>query len=208
MQQLVKLAVAQKLRADVLVHVDSDVVLMRPFQISSVADREGRVRMFARPHTIDETLPSHVLWHRTAERLLGIVRAETPLTDLITSFVPWKRANVVALLEHIESTTGRHWLRALAAAWDVSEYVLYGRFVTDVLGESSGQYVSPTSLCRDYWTPVPLSTSELEAFLDGLGPEEIAVMVSAKAGMRPADYADVLERRWAALEKSDSYTRR
>ena len=139
---------------------------------------------------------------------LGLGQAETPLPDLITSFVPWRRANAVALLEHIERTTGRDWLRALAAAWDVSEYILYGRFVRDVLGENSGQYVSTSSLCRDYWTPVPLRPRELEAFLDGLRPEEVAVMISAKAGMRPADYADVLERRWAALEKSDSYTRR
>jgi hypothetical protein len=203
-QQLIKLAVAQELRAEVLVHVDSDVVLMRPFQISSVTDREGRVRMFAQPDTIDETLPSHILWHRSAERLLGIARAKTPLPDLITSFVPWKRENAVALLEHVERTTGRHWLRALTAAWDVSEYVLYGRFVLDVLGEESGQYVTSSSLCRDYWAPVPLAPSELEAFLDGLGPEEVAVMVSAKAGMRPSDYADALERRWAALQKSDS----
>jgi hypothetical protein len=35
-------------------------------------------------------------------------------------------------------------------------------------------------------------------------PEEVAVMVSAKAGTRPADYAEVLERRWAALQTSDS----
>ena len=110
----------------------------------------------------------------------------------------------MTLLEHIERTTGRHWLRTLAAAWDVSEYILYGRFVLDVLGEDSGQYMSASSLCRDYWGPAPLPPRELEAFLDGLGPHEVAVMVSAKAGMRPADYADVLERRWAALQKSDS----
>jgi hypothetical protein len=157
--------------------------------------------MFARPDTIDETLPNHVLWHRSAERLLGIGRAEIPMPDLITSFVPWKRENTVALLDHIERTTGRHWLRALAAAWDVSEYILYGRFVLDVLGESSGQYVTSSSLCRDYWSHAPLSAHELEAFLDGIGPDEIAVSITAKAGMRPADYAEVLERRWAALRR-------
>ena len=206
-QQLVKLAVARELRAEVLVHVDSDVVLMRPFDISSVSDHEGRVRMYAKPDTIDDTLPSHVLWHRSAEKLLGIAQAEIPLPDLITSFVPWRRANAVTLLDHIERTTGKHWLRALAASWDVSEYILYGRFVLDILGDNSGQYVSASSLCRDYWGPGPLPPRELEAFLDGLGPEEVAAMISAKAGMRPADYADALERRWAAREKSDSYTR-
>ena len=60
-------------------------------------------------------------------------RAPSPPSDYITSFVPWRRDNAVALLEHIERMTGRSWLRAIASAWDVSEYTLYGRFVTDEL---------------------------------------------------------------------------
>jgi hypothetical protein len=198
-QQLVKLALTEELTADLVIHADSDVVLLRPFQMSSLTDRDGRVRLYARPGAVDEKLPNHVLWHRTAERLLGIEEARVPMTDFITSFVPWKRENAVALLEHVQTNAGRHWLRALAAAWDVSEYTLYGRYVTNVLGESGGQYLTSSSLCRDYWSHVPLSGPELEVFLNGVRPEEVAVSITAKAAMRPADYVDVLERRWAAV---------
>ena len=197
-QQLVKLALAEELTTDVLVHTDSDVVLMRPFRTSSVIDGNGQVRLCARPNAIDETLPNHVRWHRSAEMLLGIGRADLPMPDFITSLVPWKRQNAVALLEQVEKNTGRHWLRALAAAWDVSEYTLYGRFIRDVLAEGAGQYVTSSSLCHDYWTHAPLSAQELETFLGGIGPEEVAVSITAKAGMRPADYTEALERRWAA----------
>jgi hypothetical protein len=203
-QQLVKLALAEELTADVLIHADSDVVLMRPFRISSVTDQDERVRLVAEPDAVDESLPDHVLWHRSAEKLLGIGPADFPIQNFITSLVPWKRSNAVALLEHVERNTGRHWLRALTAAWDVSEYTLYGRFVTDVLGESAGQYLTSESLCRDYWSRTPLSTTELELFLESVAPEQIAVSLTAKAGMSPADYAEVLERRWAALQTSDS----
>jgi hypothetical protein len=161
------------------------------------------VRLYAQPDAVDETLPNHLLWHTSAERLLGIGRAGLPLPDFITSLVPWRRQNAVALLRHVERNTGRHWLRALAAAWDVSEYTLYGRFATDVLGERAGQYVTSSSLCRDYWTPVPLSRQELETFLDGIGPEEIGVSITAKAGMTPGAYAEVLERRAAALQETE-----
>jgi hypothetical protein len=198
-QQLVKLALTEELTADLVIHADSDVVLLRPFQMSSLTDRDGRVRLYARPGAVDEKLPNHVLWHRTAEKLLGIEEARVPMTDFITSFVPWKRENAVALLEHVQTNAGRHWLRALAAAWDVSEYTLYGRYVTNVLGESGGQYLTSSSLCRDYWSHVPLSAPELEVFLNGVRPEEVAVSITAKAAMRPADYVDVLERRWAAV---------
>jgi hypothetical protein len=188
-----------QLTSDVVIHVDSDVVLMRPFQISSVIDGDGRVRLYARPDGVDETLPSHIGWHRTAEKLLGIEEAGVPITDFITSFVPWKRQNAVALLEHVQMITGRHWFRALAAAWDVSEYTLYGRFVTDVLSESAGQFLTSSSLCRDYWSHTALSPRELEAFLNGTSSGEVAVSITAKAGMRPADYTEALERRWTAL---------
>jgi hypothetical protein len=197
LQQLIKLAIAEELSADVLVHADSDVVLLRPFGVSSVVDRGNRVRLYARPDYVDETLPDHVRWHRSAERLLGIGPAGLPMPDFISALVPWKRENAVALLGHIQSSTGRHWLRALAAAWDVSEYILYARFAQDVLGTSAGQFVSSSPLCHDYYKRVPLSALELETLLDRLGPEEIAVSLTSKAGMRPDDYVEVLERRWA-----------
>jgi hypothetical protein len=199
-QQLIKLAVAEHVSAEILVYTDSDVVLMRPFDISSLVDESGRVRLYSQPNAVDETLPNHLKWHRSAEWLLGLERAEAPLPDFITSLVPWSRENAVALLERVEATTGRHWLRAVAKAWDFSEYTLYGRFVTGVLAENAGQYVTASSLCHDYWTPVPLSTPELESFLDGISPEEIGVSITAKAGMRPADYAPVLTERWAASQ--------
>jgi hypothetical protein len=199
LQQLIKLAVAEELTADVLVHADSDVVLVRPFSISSVIDGDGQVRLYELPDAIDATLPDHVLWHRSAEKLLGIEHAESPMPNFISSLVPWKRENAVALLEHIQRNTGRHWLPALAAAWDVSEYTLYGRFAQDVLGESAGQFVSPTHLCQDYYKRVPLAVPELEALLDRVGEEEVAVSLTSKAGMKPDDYVELLESRWAAL---------
>lgn len=200
-QQLIKLALAEQLTADVLVHADSDVVLMRRFRKTHLLDRDGRVRFYKQPAAIDESLPNHIAWHRSAERLLGIDAAPLPLPDFITSFVPWKRETAVALLRHVERVTGRHWLRAVAAVWDVSEYTLYGRFATDVLGEQAGLNATQSSLCHDYWTHAPLSGPELEAFLNELEPEQIAVSITAKAGMRPGDYIGAVERRWSQSEE-------
>jgi hypothetical protein len=196
-QQLVKLAVTKLLSADVVVHADSDVVLIRPFSPDTVVDGEGRVRLYERPEYVDAAMPDHVRWHRSAEKLLDLGPAEPPLPDYISTLVPWKRQNAVALLDHVEKTTGRHWIRALAAAWNVSEYILYGRFVRDVLGASGGQFVSQSPLCLDYYKRVPLTVDELTTFLDGVGEEAIAVSLTAKAGMNPEDYMQLLERRWA-----------
>ena len=200
LQQLIKLAVSEQLTADVVVHADSDVVLLRPFSTSSVVDESGRVRLFERPDEIDARLPDHVRWHRSAEKLLGLEPADLPMPGFISSLVSWRRASALALLEQIERTTGRQWLRALAAAWDVSEYTLYGRFAEDVLGVGDGHFVSTSPLCQDYYKRVPLSAPALETFLDRVGSEQFAVSVTSKAGMKPDEYVEVLERRWAALE--------
>lgn len=203
LQQLVKLAVAEHLDADVLICADSDVVLLRPFAVTSVVDERGRVLLYALPDHVDERLPKHVRWHRSAETLLGVEAADPPMPNFISSLIPWKRENVLALLEHVQETTGRHWLRALASAWDVSEYTLYGRFAQDVLGTNAGQLVSPSPLCHDYYKHVPLSAAALDSLLDGIGPEEVAVSLTAKAGMRPEQYVDVLERRWEGITRRE-----
>lgn len=203
LQQLVKLAIAEHVDADVLVCADSDVVLLRPFAVSSVVDEDNRVLLFARPDHVDGRLPTHVRWHRSAEKLLGIEAADPPMPDFISSLVPWKRENVLALLEHVEATTGKHWPRALASAWDVSEFTLYGRFAQDVLGAGAGHFVSATPLCHDYYKHVPLSAAELDSLLDEVGPGEVAVSLTANAGMRPEQYVDVLERRWEGIAPSE-----
>jgi hypothetical protein len=195
-QQLVKLAVAEQLSADVLVYADSDVVLVRPFSADRVIDRGGRVRLYERPDCIDGRMPDHVRWHRSSEKLLGIEPANLPMPDFISSLVAWKRHNVLAMLEHLERTTGRHWLRALAGAWDVSEYTLYGRFVQDVFAATADQVVSSSPLCLDYYERAPLTVSELTAFLDSVSKETVAVSLTSTAGMKPEDYVELFEGQW------------
>jgi hypothetical protein len=197
LQQLVKLAVPPVLDAEVVVHADSDVALVRPFEPGSLVREGGRVRLYAKPDGVAGGYRNEVLWHRAAERLLGLEATPLPLPDFVTSLVPWKRANATALLEHVQATTGRNWVRALANAWHVSEYTLYGRFVTDVLGDRAGQFVTSASLCKDYWLPVALSAEEVEAFLVELEPEVVSLSLTAKAGMATSSYEHVLERRWA-----------
>jgi hypothetical protein len=203
-QQLAKFAIAVVAREDILVHADSDIVLIRPFREAMLMDKDGALRLFRTAATVGEELPDLVRWHRTAERLLGVPPRPLPLPDYISGLVPWSREIAVSLLEEIEARSRRDWMRTLARARDVSEYVLYGRFVEDALDRSNGGPGDSVSLCRCYWGSEPLTNRELESFIDDVSPEEVAVMVSAKAGMRPADYAEVLERRWAGLQKSDS----
>jgi Family of unknown function (DUF6492) len=203
-QQLAKFAIALVAREEVLIHADSDIVLIRPFREELLTDDTGALRLFRLPATVGEELPDHVRWHRTAERVLGIPSRPLPLPDYVGGLVPWSRETAIALLQEIEARSGRDWMRTLAGARHLSEYILYGRFVEDASGRSKGPPGDSLSLCRCYWGSEPLTNRELGSLIDEAATHEVAVMVSAKAGMRPADYAEVFERRWAALVKSDS----
>jgi hypothetical protein len=193
-QQLAKLAIGLVADEDILIHADSDVALVRPFA-NGTAPAPDRLPLLRLAAAVGDGLPDHVRWHRTAERLLGLPARPLPLPDYIGGLVPWRRETLAALLDAIETRSARHWMRTLAHARHVSEYILYGRFVEDVLGDEPGD---GRSLCHCYWGTEPLTRAELDRFVDETGDDEIGVMISAKAGMNPADYADVLERRWAA----------
>jgi Family of unknown function (DUF6492) len=196
-QQLAKLAISRDVAADVIVHTDSDVVLVRPFNPASLVDTEGRIRLYRSPGAIDSNLPGHVRWHRTAEHLLSLPARSIPLPDYITSLVPWSRRNAVALLDFLDGRSRRSWMRTAASAWDFSEYILYGRFVTDVLHEAGGQFETSSSLCHDYWEREPLTEAQIEDLLGGMSEDQVGLSITAKAGMKPESYASLLERHWA-----------
>lgn len=201
-QQLAKLAACRAVAADVIVHTDSDVALVRRFDAGSLVDTDGRVRLYRAPGCVDESMPEHVGWHRTAEQLLGLPSGAIPLPDYITSLVPWRRENATALLDHLDRRSRRSWMRAVASAWNFSEYILYGRFVSEILGEAGSQYATDSSLCRDYWGPEALTEAQVEDFLDGMSDDQVALSITAKARMKPESYASVLERQWERAKLS------
>ena len=199
-QQLVKLAAAEAVATDVVVHSDSDVVLVaRPFRPGALVDDEGRVRLVAVPGAIDATLetPRRMAANRgTAARDPSRGAPDDGLRRRASC-----RGN--ARTPCASSATSRRGRarpgcgRSPARGTSRSRY-LDGRFITDVLGDGSGQFTSAASLCHDYWTHARLGPAELDGFLDGIGPEEVAVSITAKAGMQPSEIRGALERRWAA----------
>jgi hypothetical protein len=118
------------------------------------------------------------------------------LPQYITSLVPWRRGNAVAMLDFLNHRFRHEWMRSISSAWNFSEYILYGRFVRDVLGEAGGQYETQSSLCSDYWERQPLTEGQIESLLDSMSDDQVAVSITAKAGMKPDSYARQVERRW------------
>ena len=177
-QQIVKLSVDAVTRADVMIFMDSDTLLIKPFD-PRAAERDGAVPLFR------ERLPAedvhNTKWHTVASELLGLAIEPGPRSSYVTQAVTWLRSNLIALQCQIERTTGRGWAESLCSLPTMSEYVLYGVFCERMLRERSNHYLDGRITTLNYWDTVPLDGSDLAALRDRLRPEHIGVMISAKS---------------------------
>lgn len=118
---------------------------------------------------------------------------EFPAHNYVCQIVTWRRDNVLKLYETLEKYSNRHWIETFCSCWDISEYVLYGVFVDQVLGETSGHYYAQPQICHHYWREKFLSHEDLKQFILEIEPYQIAIMISAKANIAVEQYQDLLE---------------
>lgn len=201
MQQAIKLAAAARIDADVVVVADSDVVLVRP--ITADRFRVGDRRyLFRTDDGVHAGMDRHVIWHRVSRELFGLAPATAlPLPDYVSSFNFWDPAVVRAMLTRIAETTGHDWLDAFTSQLHISEFMLYGVFVDDVLHASTDRLPGDTSVCLNTWQRTPLSLEDALAFAEQLEPEAVAMMISAKSNT-PVDIRRAAIERCAEIAKS------
>ena len=199
-QQIVKLEIANHLKEDVLIFVDSDVVFIRSFSGEQFS-QNNKVRLF---RILDDSLSSvnnvelQSKWYHTANSVLGLPPFKEfdrhhPFFRYVGNCISWKRDNVLLLHDRIERITQKSWIEAIANSWHFSEYILYGIFVDRILQEKSGHYWDSQQIAYGYWGTKPLSKEQLQVFLQNMSPQHRAVMISAKSKMAVADYASLLD---------------
>ncbi|WP_433499348.1 DUF6492 family protein [Sphaerimonospora sp. CA-214678] len=179
LQQSLKLAAAARMEADAVLVADSDIVLVRPVRLRDFMVG-GRLRLHRIDHGVHPGMRRHLLWHEAARRLLGRQDVpDPPLHDYVNSLTLWDPAAVRALQDRIEKVTGRRWQDAFSARLHISEFILYGVFVDELLGAPAA---SDTGICHNYWDATPLSMAEALAFADRLDSRAVGMMISAKSG--------------------------
>jgi Family of unknown function (DUF6492) len=204
-QQAVKIAATARMDADVVLLADSDVVLVRPVR----ADRffaDGRLCLHREERGVTAEMRRHVIWHRVARELLGLPPAPPPpLPDYISPLNVWDPAVVRAMQQRITEVTGRSWLDVFTGQIHISEFILYGVFVDDVRGTSADPPPSDITILHDNWSGTPLDHDAAIAFADRLGPDAIAMMISAKSHT-PDEIRQAAIRRCADIVRSDKRT--
>lgn len=201
-QQIMKLSAAMRAESEVVAHLDSDMVIVRPLTLDHLVHR-GQVRFHAEsaPAGIEAQRP----WYDAAAKLLGLPQADYSRNLYIDQFVVWRRTLVKSLVAQIEATTGRDWQVALARTPQFAEYVLYGLFVERVLGVNQAEvYVDPRSLCHSRWTGLIENAGEGDAFVAGLHADQVACMIQSTIEVTLDERVRLFDRATQAAAEADA----
>ena len=189
LQQIVKLALVSGLDDDVVLLIDSDVLVIAPLN-QAVFRRGNAVRLYRQPHGVDDGMLRHRRWLAESARLLGLRGSEADSPDYIAPFNSWSPMVVRAALDRVSEIRGIPWSRAVGSSLDFSEFMLVGTFAST---EDDGRtFTSDRSLCHSHWDPRPLDLAEARAFVETLAPDDLAIHIQSNS----ATPEDVL--RWVA----------
>ena len=197
MQQIVKLAAPDYTEAELLIYLDTDVFMIRPFRMTDFV-QEGRVRLLRKPETVNG---SQRRWYRKAERLLGLDGTGAPHPDYIGGFVSWRRDVCMQLRQTLEQNWQRPWLDIMARQGNFSEYILYGTFADRVLAQPAQKhFATERELCLCSWDFRAGLDLEQE-FLRAMRPQYIAINIQSNLKLPFAQYCQVLAGVAAQLEQ-------
>ena len=201
-QQIMKIAAAADSPTEIVLHVDSDGLFIRPVTADFLMRPDGAVRFYRNPHC--ETHATHILWRKVACRLLGLEAQTLDPGDYIGLCVVWRRSIVRRMIRRIEEVGGADWRKILAREPHFSEYTLYGLFVESLGAEAAGHFVADASPVHGIWDIEPETPQDEENFVQGLRPHHVACLIQSTATMSFEKRLDLLERVVARAEQQDA----
>jgi hypothetical protein len=138
---------------------------------------DGIIGHYRVDEAVRPDMARHVRWHHVARRMLGLpAPGDGPLPDYVSAMSIWDPVVLRKMQQHITTVTGKHWFDAVAGELHVSEFMLYGIFADEVLGD---RRVLQQPLCHDYYERVPLTSETAAAFAESMPPDSFGAMVSS-----------------------------
>lgn len=190
-QQIMKISAAANSQAEIVVHIDSDAVCIRPLSYDWLISPGGLVRFYRHPELV--TQETHILWREVACRLLGLRASEMKPGDYIDSCVVWRRSIVRKMVARIEQVGGTDWRKILARTPHFSEYMLYGMFVDSLGAEAAGHFIDPLSPALSIWDDEPQTPEEEAAFVAGLQPHHTFCLIQSTMKMNFSKRVELLD---------------
>jgi hypothetical protein len=172
--------------------VDSDVFLAKRFRPSDYV-KGGLSPLYVKPGVIDQSMPTHFNWLKTAARVLGLGAPKVPGDDFVTPYNFWRPAVVRDMKTAIEEHAGCDWMTVVARNWNFCEPVVYGTYVQSRGLEVCGHRAVDSPLCYSFWEQRAVSESELDAFIGDMPDESVAVNIQSKTELPLDAYSNLVK---------------
>ena len=190
-QQIAKIAGALAAPEERICIIDSDNFFFRKFDISRYAGTE-QSPLYIDRRAIQADAPLHPTWLRNCDQLLGLPATPFPADDFVGNLLVWDKATVRAMTEAIRTATGKSWPLALCRKRPFSEYLLYGRFVTNSPAHLAAHQIVEHPLALAHWDENRLDRSSIEALMHNASPEQVALCIQSYSGTSIGDIRSVL----------------
>lgn len=191
-QQIMKIAATARATAEIVTHVDSDSVFIRPLTLEHLA-RDGKVRIYRNPEMVP--FETHRVWQEAAGRLLDLPPSRYYGAEYIDPLVVWRRSVIQRMIARIAEVSGKDWRVALARTPHFAEYVLYGVYADQVLGlEEAGLMPEAFSLNHARWSDEFEGPDGVQAFIDDLRPVHVATLIQSTMSTSMAERKAIFER--------------
>lgn len=187
MQQLCKLAIAEKVDADAIVFADSDVEFIRPFDVNSLWV-DGKLRLAVQKRGPMMYRDKRYLnWYGLSAELFEL--PDQPACDhaYIAQLNAFRRDTCLEMLSGITQKYGMPWYKVLSRKMDMSEFILYGCYV-DCGNRMDGHWLDMNRLVHSSWFYQIRDESDVKNYLDELQDQQVAVHVQSNLGIAPEKY--------------------
>ena len=178
-QQLVKLSMANFVKEEAILIVDSDLFFIQPFKLNTLI-KDGRLPFLRSPTDYSGRQEPAPVFIDQAKKTLKLP-ATTPSFDYANNIVVWHRQTVIDLCNYIEMLHGKHWIAALSGLHAISEGSLYGLYV-DHISKSDNTYVAEHfQLAKTVHGDFAIHGEELANFASELLPHHVALGFQSSA---------------------------
>lgn len=178
-QQLRRMAIAQHRDEDAFFYCDSDTIFVRDFNVSALWHNDD-LRLFRRDNALSKNKAGddQLVWANNAADLLGIKKADISEHDYIGTLIAWRRDTVLDMCAHIEATSGKHWVAAVAAPRRFSECMIYGQYA-DIVCKQAKHKVDQQELCQMFWLEPMPPRDEFIRVLKAMEPQKVAIGIQS-----------------------------
>lgn len=191
LQQILKIHAAATTNKDAILFLDSDVTFVRPFSLHHL-EQNGKIALARVPFTDQQ----HSRWLENAGKMLGTSKVSDDV-NYIGNFVSWRSDVARQLVDHLGQVRNRHWINQFASHWHISEYMVYGTFVEQVLGlEKARHFPTATPLVHLSWGHSLTTPQGIDAFFGAIAQENVAIMIHSKDNISPGLYLHHLQALW------------